>query len=56
MGTVSGKKRRTGKAGREVLQSSNPIDIPVLLGRFKSDELTMVQSESSQKEGISSNT
>ena len=45
MGTVTGKRRRTGKAGHEVMQSSNPIDIPVPLERFKSDELTVIQSE-----------
>ena len=56
MGTVSGKRRRTGKVGYEVLQSSNPIDIPVPLERYKSGELTMVQSESSQKDGILPNT
>ena len=38
------------------MQSSNPIDIPVPMGRFKSNELAVVQSEDSQQEEILKNT
>ena len=56
MGTVSGNRKRNSKAGHEVMQSSNPIEIPLPVGRFKTDELTVVQSVSSQQEEILKNT